>query len=284
MKPTLSGNPTSFLVTAAQVLFNNVDIGFVSGVGIKIKHETTEVKTDQAGKVVVNHFYVGDTITVEMMLDEITAKRLKSAYPFGSLIGTYPAQRIAWGQPVGGDFYSLAQQLIIRPTVDDVNFKNRNFTFYKAIPVGDSDVKYTPEKKTEIKTTFHCYPDFTKPTGEFFGYFGDILSGTFNGALAGAPSFTGTGNGTLANIVVNNVFTQTETWTATCIHATGASAIFAVSGSVTGARGNATSGTNFFSNTITPGNSEVQFLISEGTTPFVVGDSFSFTTTQANYT
>ena len=284
MKPTLAGSPGNVFVSPAQILFDGADIGFASGVSIKTKELTTPVKTDQLGKIDINDFHVGVQITVEAMLDELLAKRLKSAYGYGSLIGTYPNQKIQWGQSVGGDYFSRAKQLIIRPTSDDVAFLNRNWTFWKAIPIGDADVKYTPENKAQIKTIFKIYPDLTQPDGLWFGYFGDAASGTLVHAAAGSPAYGGgnVGNGTMGSLVVNDLFTKTETWTATALTA-GPTAKFSVVGSVTGARGVATSGSAFFSNTITPSNSEIQFTISDGGTAWAVGDVITVGTTQANY-
>lgn len=282
--PVPSGNPQSILVTSAAIKFNGVDIGLVSGVKITVKHETTEVKTDQAGKSTVNHFYVGDSISIEMMLDEYTAAKMKTAYPYAKLVGTSP-QRIAWGQQVGQDFYSKAQILEIQPTSDDTASSLRRFHFYKAAPVGDSTFEYGPDKKIQIKTMFHVYPDFTQNAGEFYGYFGDIAAGSFV-AATGGPAVAGanTGNGTVSAIVVNNNFTKTETWTLTCIHAAANSGLFSVVGSVTGSRGVATVGSTYTSNSIVPSNSEIQFLINDGAADFIVGDSFTIPTVAANYT
>ena len=289
-KPGLSGSPNSFFVSPAQVLVGPnlnslVDVGFVSGVSIKVKHETTEVKTDQLGKTVANHFYVGDTISVEIMMDELTAQRLATAYPFADLVGTYPNEKITWGQPVGGNFYSIAQMLVVRPTVDDTTNKLRNFTFYKAIPIGDSDIKYSPDGKTQIKATFHCYPDVTQPNGQWFGYFGDAAAGTLVPASAASPTYGGgnVGNGVMGSFALNDSFTKSETWTATCLKI-GPAAIFAVVGSVTGARGNATSASTYFSNSAVPTNSEIEFLITDGGTAWAIGDTISVVTTAANYT
>lgn len=284
-KPALSGNLNTFFVSAAQVLYKGSDIGFVSGVKIKIKHETTETKTDQLGKTIANHFHVGDNISCEMMMDELTAARLKTAFGFAKLLTTGPASRITWGTGIGGNFFSQSGTLQIRPTVDDTTNTLRNFYFYKASPVGDSEVTYSPDGKAQIKVTFFCYPDLAKPDGEFFGYFGDITGGSIVPAAFGAvtPGGGNVGNGTLGSIAVNDQFTVSETWTATCIKAVTNGGLFAVSGSVTGARGNATVGSNFYSNSINPSNSEVQFLISDGTTDFAVGDTFSFPVTAKQY-
>lgn len=285
-QPTLSGNPESFLVSPAQLLFNGTDVGFVSKVQIKIKHEMTDVKTDQAGKVIVNQFYVGDTVMVEAVLDELTAQRLSEAYPFATFITNGSASRISWGKPVGADAYSIAQQLQIRPTVDDTSYTGRNFLFYKALPVGDSTVDFSPEKHTEIKVTFHCFPDFTQPNGQWFGYFGQLAAGSLTPSTAGpaTPGGSNVGNGTVGSFISNDNFTKTETWTATCIYVVGSVAHFSVVGSVTGARGDAQTGSAYFSNSITPGNSEIGFTITQGGTAFVVGDTFTIPTTVANYT
>ena len=208
-QPALSGNLTSFFVSAAQVLAGNVDVGFASEVSVKVKHEMTEVMTDQLGKTKANHYYVGDAISVEMMLDELTAARLKTAYPFAKLMTTGGAQRISWGQNIGGDAFSLATTLRIRPTVDDTSNTSRNFLFYKATPVGDSDVKMHPSGKAQIKVVFHCYPDLSQPSGEYFGYYGDITAGSIVHASAGSvtPGGGNVGLGTLGSIVVSDTFT-----------------------------------------------------------------------------
>lgn len=283
--PAPSGSPQNILVTSAAIKFNGTDIGLVSGVKVSVKHENTEVKTDQAGKSIVNHFYVGDTITVEVMFDEFTAAKMAKAYPYAKLVGSSP-QRITWGQQVGQDFYSKAAILEVQPTSDDTASSLRRFKFYKAVPIGDSTFEYGPDKKIQIKTVFHCYPDFSQTSGEWFGYFGDIASGTLTNATGG-PAVAGgsnVGNGTVGTFVVNNTFTKTETWTATCIHAVTNGGIFSVSGSVTGQRGNATVGSTYVSNNINPGNSELSFLISDGATDFAVGDTFTIPTVAANYT
>lgn len=288
MKPTLSGNPTSFLVTAAQVLFDGVDIGFVSGVKGKVKAETTEVKTDQLGKTTVNDYDVGTTITVEMMMDQISAFQLKQAYTFGTLIGSGASQRISWGNPIGGDYYSLAKTLVIRPTVDDTSDTTRNFQFFKAAPIGDSEISFTPDKKAQIKVTFKCYPDLTQPNGQWFGSFGDQTAGTLTPSSVGTvvPGEGNVGNGTVGSSSTSDAFTKTENWVATCIALLTSPnrAVFSVVGSVTGARGNATTGTAFHSNSTSPSNSEINFTISEGGTIFAIGDTFTIPTVAANYT
>lgn len=87
-------------------------------------------------------------------------------------------------------------------------------------------------------------------------------------------AYTGTGNGTLENVkaLPNAV---TETWTLTCTAASVDGGTFSVTGSVSGAQADATVGTTY-------NNGFVSFLISDGTIDFIVGDKFTFNTTQSN--
>lgn len=283
--PIPSGTPANLFLSSAAISLDGVDVGLVSGVKVNVKHEVTEGKSDQFGKSVINHFYVGDSITIEMMLDEITAPRFRTAYPHAALVTSGGAARVTWGKPVGQDFFSLAKQLVIQPTADDTAYSGRRFTFYKAIPVGDSALEYGPDKKMQIKVTLTCYPDATQPNGEWYGYFGDAAAGSIIHASAAAAVAGGgnVGNGTVGSIIVNDSFTKTETWTLTCIAAIANSGLFSVVGSVTGARGVATVGSSYTSNVITPSNSEIGFLISDGATDFAVGDTFTIATTAKSY-
>ncbi len=91
------------------------------------------------------------------------------------------------------------------------------------------------------------------------------------------------GNGTLGTITVSDSYTLTETWAAVCIKAVTDGGLFAVSGSVSGAKGVAQVGSTFHSNIINTANSEVNFILNDGATDFAVGDSFTFTTTAKQY-
>ncbi len=82
----------------------------------------------------------------------------------------------------------------------------------------------------------------------------------------GAPSYTGTGNGTMSG-VTGGAASVAETITMTAVDAIH----FSVSGSVSGALGTATVGTAFSSG-------QIGFTIAAGSTPFVAGDAFTVTT------
>ena len=93
---------------------------------------------------------------------------------------------------------------------------------------------------------------------------------TYKGG-AGPVSVTGTGDGTVVDIVVKEAVT--ETWTLVCNDdATGGSEIFSVEGSISGIQAPATVGVDYVSDAL-------NFLIVPGSTNFVVTDEITFNIT-----
>jgi len=84
--------------------------------------------------------------------------------------------------------------------------------------------------------------------------------------VSGTVSQTGTGNGTLSSVAVNQNTASEELWTMTATSATN----FTVSGFVSGSQTAAAVGTPY-------NNGIVSFTIAAGGTAFVAGDTFSFT-------
>lgn len=83
---------------------------------------------------------------------------------------------------------------------------------------------------------------------------------------AQTPNYVGSGNGTLSAPVINQATATAELWTLT---ATATPTIFSVTGSITGATGQATLGVLF-------NNGKVSFTIGQGFNPFVQNDAFTF--------
>lgn len=285
-KPAISGLPSNILVSSAALVVNGADVGLISGVKITIKEQTTEVKSDQLGTMPANDYYVGHVATGECEFDEFTAMRMKLAFPQAQFLSSGGASRLTFGKQIGYDYYSLAQSFKIIPTSDDTSYSGRQFTFWKGVFMGEASIEYGPEKKLTFKAKMKFYPDVTQPAGLWLGYFGDAAAGSLVPASAASavPGGSNTGNGTISGESVNDQFTKTETWTLTCIHAAANSGIFSVVGSVSGARGNATVGTAYHSNSITPSNSELSFTVNDGTSDFAIGDTFTIATTAANFT
>lgn len=287
--PVPSGLPQNIFLSSAQMKFGGVDIGLVSGVKQVIKDLTTAINTDQLGKSKVDDRYVGQTITIEVMLDEFTVEKMKVAYPQATYITDGSTSRISWGKQIGASYLSTAQTLEIIPTTDDTNYLGRYFKWWKVAPVGDSSIDYGPDKKIQIKTVFQVYPDVAGQSNPllWFGYMGNFAAGTLTGAHVASttPGGGNVGNGTVGTYITNNSFTKTETWSLTCIKAGGAGvALFSVVGSLTGARGNATSDAAYVTNVVVPANSELGFTIVAGGTNWAVGDTVAIAVVAANYT
>lgn len=87
------------------------------------------------------------------------------------------------------------------------------------------------------------------------------------------PVLVGTGNGTMTSVAVNQLTGVAELWTIT---ATGATT-FSVTGFVSGPQGNATAGVAY-------NNGIVSFTITAGVTPFISGDTFTFSVTSSTVT
>lgn len=85
---------------------------------------------------------------------------------------------------------------------------------------------------------------------------------------ASTPVRTGTGNGSMSAVTVDQNTAEEELWTITATSAT----TFTVSGFESGPAANATVGTPY-------NNGMVSFTITAGSTPFVSGDSFTFNVT-----
>lgn len=84
------------------------------------------------------------------------------------------------------------------------------------------------------------------------------------------PGFAGTGNGTLTSVGVNQTTATTELWTLTATSST----TFTVDGFVSGGQANATVGTAY-------DNGIVSFTITQGSTPYVSGDTWTFNVTSS---
>ena len=96
---------------------------------------------------------------------------------------------------------------------------------------------------------------------------------------ATSPVKTGTGNGTMSEVGVQDKSTLTETWTITCTEEVENGGNFSVVGSVSGNVGNASVGSEFkYPNT---DDYMIKFTITDGAVDFAVGDKFTFNTTAA---
>ncbi|MBL0233240.1 MAG: hypothetical protein IPQ08_06205 [Chitinophagaceae bacterium] len=284
-KPAVSGLLKNTYLSSAIMKFDGVDFGLVSGVKISNKEMTTDAHTDQIGKSLANTFYVGQEVQVELEMDEYTVAKMKQVYPNSKLITTGPIAKLTFGDSIGQNYLALAKVLEVIATADDTTNFGHYWKFFLAAPVPEATIEMGPGKQVKIKFKFKVYPDLTQVPGQWFGFMGDPAAGTLvpSSAAAAVPGGGNVGNGTVTGLSTVDLYTKTETWTMTCIATAVNGGVFSVVGSVTGARGNATVGSIYHSNSIFIANSELSFTINDGATDFALADTFTIATTAANY-
>lgn len=261
-----------------RVTYGGVDLGgTLSNVTVNVKYDKAELKMDQTGTTIVDKRIAGLIITVETELAQVQDKTTwKKAFPTANLVTSGGNQAIIFQNQLGTSDYDNSQILILHPLNKANADLSNDYKFYKAYPNEESSIVYGPTEQARLKVSWNIYPD-VGVTGYPQMFFGDPAIGLI-AAVAGSPvAGANTGNGTVTSVAVFSGFTLTESITLTCVGIPGANqSTWSVSGSISGPLGIATAGVGFSSNVIA-------FLINDGSTDFVINDSFTIATTAANY-
>jgi len=275
-------NPTNFELSPCRVTYKGVDIGATLGnVKVAIVNKKSELKADQLGSTPIDRRISGHEFKIDTEFAEIYNKDLwKVIFPNFKEVGTVN-KLIYVDSALGASDIASAGVLNLHPLSKADSDLSGDYNFYLATSEANSEIVFSPTEQQKAKVSFTVYPDFTSTPPRFFT-FGDPSINLVN-ASAGSPVFTGTGNGTLTGVTVFNGYTKTETVTIKCIAAPSANnATFLVTGNVSGTIGaGALSGgpggtLNFSAN-------QIAFLITDGTTDFVVNDQWTIATVAANY-
>jgi hypothetical protein len=253
-----------------------VDLGgTLSNVKLNVEFTKADIKADQSGTTVRDRRVSGLKITVETELLQIKDKDIwKVVFPHAHEVTSGGNKMMYFTTNMGDSDLANAGVLKLHPlSLADADLSG-DYYFYKACGDAKSEISYGPESQIKLKIVWNIMPD-DSVTPERFMIHGDPSIGITN-ASAGTSSFSGTGNGTMGSVSVFNGITKDETITAVCIHASTNAGIFQVSGSVSGPLGNATVAVGFTS-------SVIAFTIADGSTDFIIGDTFTVVTTAANY-
>lgn len=280
---TSTVTPTNIPLAPMRVTFNSVDLGGTTdSVAVNVKYTLADIMVDQFGKTVLDSKVSGQEVTVKLVLAEAKNKdNWKVAFP--SMKEVLTSTKLGYFDIQTGDsLLARSFQLVLHPLDAANGDLTTDFTFYKAAAMEASEVKYGPEKQTGLQVTFRIFPDSTSSPPRFC-FYGDPAVGVVNAVVGSATAGSNTGNGTIGTISGSNQFTKTETITITEIGTGGSSAnVFKVVGSVSGILGTfnlastSTSTTSFTSGPI-------NFTATQGTVQFVLADSFTISTTAANY-
>lgn len=262
-----------------RVTYGGLDLGgTLSNCTVNIQYEKAELKMDQTGTTIVDKRIAGLKLTVETDLAQVQDKETwKKAFPTADLVTSGPNQAIVFQNKLGVSDYDNSQPLILHPLNKADADKSEDYLFYKAYPNEESSIVYGPTEQAKLKVSWNIYPD-VGVTGYPQMFHGDPAIGLIPASAASPVAGGGnTGNGTVGSVAVFSGFTQTEVITLTCVGVPGANlANWSVSGSVSGALGLAVIGVAFVSDVIS-------FTITDGSTDFVINDSFTIATTAANY-
>lgn len=271
-----SVTPTNMELTPMRVTFNGVDLGgTLSNVVISIKYTKAPIKADQYGETVLDQRVSGQEMMVTTELAEINLKdNWKVVFPQANLVTSGGNKQMYFDTRIGDGDLARSAVLTLHPLSKADADLTGDFKFFKACATGESEITYSPTGQAKLKIVWRIYLDTSASPARWLVH-GDPSIGLVS-ASASTPVKTGTGNGTMTSVTVYNGYTVSEVITATCVTAAANSGTFFVSGSSSGALGLATVGVSF----VKP---QVSFTINDGSTDFIVGDAFTFTTVAANY-
>lgn len=266
-------NPQYTELSPCRVTFKGIDLGGTTGnVIIKPEDATAPIKMDQLGETNIDWKISGFNMTIETNIAEVQLKdNWKVVFPTHKLVTQGGQKLFYFDATIGARLSDFAGLLTLHPLSRPDSDKNGDINVWLAIAEGKSQLNFSPKDQQILKLVWHLLPDFTTTPVRFFAY-GDLAVGLVAATHGTATAGSNTGNGTVGSITVYSGVTKTETITLTALSATK----FDVEGSLSGPLGIATTGLTFNS-------PELSFLITVGGTAFVANDSFTISTTAANY-
>lgn len=277
-----SVTPGNMELTPCRIKYDGVDLGGSLGnVKVNVTYDKADIKADQFGTSTLDRVNSGLNVSIETELVEYQNKDiLKVVFPNAIELVSGMNKAAYFVSKVGEHDLSLAKQLILHPLSKQDADLSGDWLFYQAVADGKSVITFGPQEQIKLKLLWNVYIDTSVQPARFC-FHGDPSIGLINATAAAAVAGTNTGNGTVTSQVAYNGFTVTETITILCVGSTTGNDFY-VSGSLSGPLGEvhvgATNGNlvNFVSDQIT-------FTITQGSTQFATGDSFTIATTGANY-
>ena len=274
-----SVDPAKMELTPCRVTFGGVDMGATMGnVKFSMAFKKSDLKSDQFGDTVLDRRVSGVEYKIETTLAQINdTEKWQAAMPNLVRVGTGPYAMYAISK-MGESDLGLAKTLVLHPlALADADLSG-DYNFYKCTAESVSEVTFGPTEQQGLKIVWHVYPDMSASPAKFW-LRGDPSIGLI-AALAGSPSFSGTGNGTITAVSVVSGATVTETVTVKCVGVPSANkSNWLVTGSLSGQIGycEISSVSAVFT------SSKINFTLTDGSNDFIIGDTFTIATTAANY-
>jgi len=242
---------------------------------------------DQFGKSIIDKVVSGLHYAIKFTISETkNTDNWKVAYPSMHEIVNGGVKSMYSDMQIGDHLLAKAFQLKLHPLENpDANLA-QDFLFYKAGSINTSDIKFGPDKQSGLTIEMIVYPDTSVSPARYMTY-GDPSNGMTAAVAAAAVAGSNTGNGTVGTEVVYNGVTKTETITITALDGGVGGNDFKVTGSLSGALGvahvGATSTNTVVFSPVTGSPQVITFTITQGSTQFIGGDSFTIATTASNF-
>lgn len=280
---TANVSPQLIELSPMRVTYKGVDLGgTVDGVSVNVKYDMADIMVDQYGKTSLNKIVSGHAMSVKFVLAETKLKdNWKVAFPFSHLVTSAGNKQEYFDIAIGSDLLATSGNLILHPLSHVDADLSGDYKIFKAGAVSASELKYGPEKQVGLAVEMIMFPDTSVSPARFL-VFGDPTIGLIAASAAPAVAAGGNvGNGTIGTEVAYSGFTRTEVITVSCVGASTGND-FAVSGSLSGPLGvfHVAAASTSTASFVCP---ELSFILTQGTTQFAYGDSFTIATTGANY-
>lgn len=279
---TANVQPQDIPLTPMRVTWNGVDQGGTTDhCTVSVKYAMANIEVDQFGKTIIDQVVSGMAFHVKTVLAESrNADKWAVAFPSMHEVVNGGTKSMYADMQIGDHLLAKAKTLILHPLERADADLAGDFTFTKAICINASEVKYGPDKQTGLSVEFMIYPDISVSPAKFM-IFGDPSNGLTAATIAAAVAGSNTGNGTIGTEAAYNGITKTETITLLCVGASTGNDFY-VSGSVSGALGefHIAAGSGSTHTFVVP---QLSFIMHQGSTQFVYGDSFTIATTASNY-
>lgn len=167
----MAGNAANLNTGPCWVRYGATDLGYTKG-GVKIEYkaESVDIEVDQETNPVDVMIKATD-YTVSVPLAEYTLENLNLAFPGSEIVTdktTPTKKKLLLNDAAGLSMYSLAKELVLHPKGLPPEDPSKDWTFSKAVPVGDVEISYDKENVKTITLMFRTFP-----AAGVLGAFGD---------------------------------------------------------------------------------------------------------------
>jgi len=153
------------------VAVDGTDIGYTEdGVRAQLTVEHYDVEADQSINILKKK-KIKETMRIMVNAEEATLAIIKIAMgEENTLVTSGGTSRLSFG---GGT--TVTEHVLVFTGVAPGTSKTRILTIFKAVSVDIGEEAYKKGEKTLIPLTFEAIADTTKPAGEQYGYYQDMV-------------------------------------------------------------------------------------------------------------